>query len=267
LLQLPTRLPAPPVPTVPGAPETATAAALATGGATAPQSAGETPAPAATATIAVGEDNVTAVRVDTAPILDGNLGEWEGIPATTSSHRVYNIAGWDGSADLTAVWRLAWDGSNLFVAAAVADDTHVQIETGSQMFKGDSLEMQIDTNPGAHARRVNRNTYQVILSPGNLDDLPPSAFRFQGTAEGRIVDAPGHLIEVAAQETADGYTLEAAIPWRSLSVTPEEGMVLGLALNANDNDTPGTAVQEVMMSHVATRTLTDPSTWGTLTLE
>ena len=35
---------------------------------------------------------------------------------------------------------------------------------------------------------------------------------------------------------------------------------------ANDNDTPGTAVQEVMKSHVATRTLTDPTGWGTLTL-
>jgi hypothetical protein len=43
-------------------------------------------------------------------------------------------------------------------------------------------------------------------------------------------------------------------------------MVMGLALNANDNDTPGTAAQEVMMSHVASRTLTDPTSWGTLTL-
>ena len=38
-------------------------------------------------------------------------------------------------------------------------------------------------------------------------------------------------------------------------------------LNANDNDTSGTAVQEIMKSHVPSRTLTDPSSWGSLTLQ
>jgi hypothetical protein len=68
-------------------------------------------------------------------------------------------------------------------------------------------------------------------------------------------------------KTAGGYILEAAVPWSDLSLTPQEGLVIGIALNANDNDTPGPAVQEVMMSHVSTRTLTDPRGWGTLTLK
>jgi hypothetical protein len=42
---------------------------------------------------------------------------------------------------------------------------------------------------------------------------------------------------------------------------------MGVALNANDDDVPGTAVQEVMMSHVSTRTLRNPTGWGTLTLK
>jgi hypothetical protein len=74
-------------------------------------------------------------------------------------------------------------------------------------------------------------------------------------------------VTVAAQQTDKGYNLEAAIPWSDLELTPAAGAVIGLALNANDNDTPGTAVQEVMMSHVAGRTLTNPTTWGTLTLQ
>jgi hypothetical protein len=61
--------------------------------------------------------------------------------------------------------------------------------------------------------------------------------------------------------------LEAAVPWRDLEKVPEPDLIVGVALNANDNDTPGTAVQEVMMSHVATRTLRDPTGWGTLTLK
>jgi hypothetical protein len=67
-----------------------------------------------------------------------------------------------------------------------------------------------------------------------------------------------------SQPTAVGYNVEEAIPWSDLNLAPVEGLILGLALNANDNDTPGTAVQEVMKSHIASRTLTDPSGWGTL---
>jgi hypothetical protein len=72
---------------------------------------------------------------------------------------------------------------------------------------------------------------------------------------------------VAAQPVEGGYVLEAAVPWRDLEKVPEPDLIVGVALNANDNDTPGTAVQEVMMSHVATRTLRDPTGWGTLTLK
>lgn len=40
-----------------------------------------------------------------------------------------------------------------------------------------------------------------------------------------------------------------------------------VALNVTDNDQPRTAVQELYLSHVATRLFTDPTSWGTLTLE
>ena len=103
------------------------------------------------------------------------------------------------------------------------------------------------------------------MSPGDFGDLPASAFRFRGREDGRILDAPGHDVRLAARQTESGYTMEAAIPWADLGLSPSAGLVIGLALNANDNDTPGTAVQEVMMSHVASRTLTDPDGWGTLT--
>ena len=79
-------------------------------------------------------------------------------------------------------------------------------------------------------------------------------------------DAPGHRIEVAARQTEQGYNLEAAIPWPDIGLTPSPGLVVGVALNVNDNDTPGTAVQELMKSHIATRAFRDPTSWGTLTL-
>jgi len=61
--------------------------------------------------------------------------------------------------------------------------------------------------------------------------------------------------------------LEAAIPWRDLNLTPAPGLILGLAVNVNDNDRPGTAAQEVMKSSVSSRRFGDPTSWGTLTLQ
>jgi hypothetical protein len=218
--------------------------------------------------VPLGSGAVEAGRVTAPPTIDGNLGEWSGAGTVVSAYRVYSVAGWDGSDDLTAVWQLAWDNGNLYVAVTVTDDIHVQTASGNLIFRGDSVDMQFDTARVPNVSdRLSPDNFQINLSPGDFAGNPPAAFRYQGTASGAILDAPGgHNVTVAAQKTSTGYTLEAAIPWSDLNLTPAAGLTLGLALNANDNDTPGTAVQEVMMSHMPNRTLTNPTTWGTLTL-
>lgn len=217
----------------------------------------------------LGDGAVEASFATTPPTIDGNLGDWPGTIAASSANRVYNVAGWDGTADCTAVWQLAWDNGNLYVAVTVTDDTHVQTASGNQLFRGDSVDMQFDTNRDADfGAGLSPDDFQITLSPGDFAGSGPTAFRYQGTASGAILDAPGgNIVTVAAQQTATGYTLEAAIPWSDLNLTPGQGLTIGLSLNANDNDTEGTAVQEVMMSHMPSRTLTDPTTWGTLTLK
>lgn len=191
---------------------------------------------------------------------------WDSLPVYHSGHRVYAHPSWDGSEDLQAYWRLGWDDDYLYVFVVVLDDIHVQTQTGNQIYRGDSLEMQIDTNRAAGLNYPTPAIFQIALSPGNFADIPPSAFRFQGNNQRQIRDAPSHSIIVNASQAGNGYILDAAIPWRDLNVTPYAGLVLGAALNANDNDTPGTAVQEVMMSNVPGRVLSNPFTWGTLTL-
>lgn len=279
LLAEPTAVAEPPIPTVPGGEQTATAAVLNTPQITVtgappatpagtPETVDATPAVETSATPApVAAADFAAIQLTQPPALDGSPGDWPEGPSVSSAYQVYARAGWDGSADLQATWRVGWDANNLYVLVTVVDDRHVQTQTGNQMFRGDSLEIQIDTNQAAFAAQVNPSTFQLLLSPGNFADLPPSAFRFQGTGGGQILDATGHSIQVGAARTGDGYSLEAAIPWRDLNFTPDEGDILGVALNANDNDRPDEAVQEVMMSSSPRRTLTDPQSWGTMVLE
>ena len=212
--------------------------------------------------------NVTSSRLTTSPTIDGNLADWPALTIYHSAFTVYTADSWDGTDDVEATWRLGWDDTNLYVAVDVTDNLHVQTQSGNQIYRGDGVDLQLDTNRSNDTNGLNLDNFQINLSPGNFSDLPPSAFRFQGTADGNILDAPGgHHVTVAAQKTATGYTIEAAIPWSDLNMTPSAGMVLGLALNVNDNDQSGQAVQEVMKSHVSTRTLTRPTGWGTLVLQ
>ncbi len=215
-----------------------------------------------------GSSQVVAIRLTAPPTIDADLSDWPDGPTAVSDHVVHRADGVTRSPTAQAVWRLGWDSSNLYVAAAVTDDVHVQTQQGNQIFRGDSLELQIETNPARNGRALGPSNFQIALSPGNFAGIPPSAFRFEGDNQGRMRDAPGgHNISIAARQTSDGYIIEAAIPWSDLNVTPVPGQRLGLALNLNDNDTPGTARQEMMLSNVSTRSFGNPASWGTLTLQ
>jgi len=215
-----------------------------------------------------GDGNVNVPRFAGEPVIDGNLGEWIAVPSVESQYRVYTVEGWDGSADLEAVWQLGWTDQYLFVGVRVMDDIHVQTQTGTTIFRGDSLEMQLDTDrAGDFGDGLSPDDYQLVLSPGDFGGIPPQVVRFRGDAGGGIPEAPGHSIQVAAEQLPNGYTLEARIPWSDLGLTPAVEMVIGASLNANDNDSPGEAIQEVMESHVPGRTFSDPTTWGSLTLQ
>jgi hypothetical protein len=223
------------------------------------------PTPVTTATLPPG-GSVTAFRTTRPFVIDGDVAEWGDFPSPASVFTVHTIAGWDGSDDVSAFWRLAWDDQFLWVMALVVDDMHVQTQSGNQIFRGDSLELQLDTRRDLYRDYHSPATFQIVLSPGDFAALPPSAFRFRGQESGQMRDAPGHNIAVAARKSADGYVLEAAIPWSDLAMQPQPGLILGVALNVNDNDTPGSARQEVMKSHISTRTFGNPRTWGTLIL-
>lgn len=225
--------------------------------------------PVATVTLAAPstDGQVTAVYLETAPTIDGNLAEWNEIPTFTAAHIVEREASWDGSMDVESVWRVGWDEQNLYLAVAVTDNIHVQTREPKFAYLGDSLELQFDTNIQAdYGPNVSRDDYQYVVSPGNFADRAPGSFRFRGDAQGVMSDFVGSNAQVAAAKTADGYTLEMVIPWSDLEVQPTANMILGAAFSLNDLDTPGTAVQELMLSHVATRRWSDPSSWGTLEL-
>ncbi len=211
--------------------------------------------------------SISAEKVTEPFIIDGDLNGWSDISTYTSAYRVFNQTWWDGSDDLTVFWRLGWDNINLYVSAVVIDDVHVQTQQAQTAFRGDSLELQIDTDRiGDLTERINLDDYQIILSPGDFETIAPGAFRYQGNLAHKMAGLPGNSIAVSAVRTAEGYVLEAAIPWDDIDIRPIDNMVLGVTLNANDTDVQGAAVQVVMKSSSPSRLFDQPDSWGELFL-
>jgi len=147
----------------------------------------------------------------------------------------------------------------------VIDDKYVQNATGIDIFKGDSIELLLDTDlmGDLNSRELNQDDYQIVFSPGRGGtNGPKEAYLYYPTVKA------GALTNVnIATDGGDGlYRVEIAVPWSVFLVTPSAGMQFGFAISVSDNDNPDANVQQSMVSNVANRSLTDPTTWALLTL-
>jgi hypothetical protein len=207
-----------------------------------------------------------ATRRDPAPAIDGNAGDWPDPLPNTIDQNVFRPENWGGTSDLGARWAAGWDANNLYLIALVTDDTHVQIEHGELLYRGDSMEIQLDADLAGdfNVTSLSGDDHQLGLSSGGNRESPEYWLWNPPAKSG----TPGGIVLTTHAGAAGGdYVLEIAIPWSLYGVTPAGGMRFGFSFNASDNDNAGTAEQQTMISSVSTRTLLNPTTWGTLELD
>ena len=203
--------------------------------------------------------------LSTAPTIDGSWAEWK--DKTTQyplKFIVYGASNWSGSADLEASYAAGWDNTYLYVGFKVYDDKYVQHATGANLYKGDSLELLVDNNlyGDFYVEQLSSDDYQLGISGGDKENIKPEAYLwFPSNAAGARTN-----VKIAYVYEEGLYRAEAAIPWSVLGITPSSGMVIGFAASVSDNDNPSENVQQTMASTAADRMLTDPTTWGWLTL-
>lgn len=208
---------------------------------------------------------ITAAYLSTPPTIDGALGEWDSRTYRAENVLSYANSGWTGASDLSADFLVGWDANYLYIGVRRFDDTFVQVSTGRYMYRGDDVEIQLDLDLEADysTTLVSSDDYQIGLSPGNFNGLEPEAYRwFPRSVEGSLVS-----VDVQAEKSSNGYSLEARIPWTVFGHTPSDNERFGFALSLSDNDVPGVSDWQSMVSSVSTRRVADPTTWGTMILE
>jgi len=208
--------------------------------------------------------SVSAAYLSSAPVLDGSWEEWN-TTAYPATFVVFGRDDWAGAADLEASYRVGWDASFLYLAVKVIDDAYVQNTTGPDLYKGDSLDLLLDTDllGDFNSTSLSSDDFQLGISAGS-----PTP----GNASEAFLWFPKDLsgsrpkIIVGSQSGGGLYRIEAAIPWSVLGVAPSAGRRLGFALSVSDNDNPAANVQQSMVSNTSGRRLLNPTTWGELTL-
>jgi hypothetical protein len=187
-----------------------------------------------------------AVVVPRAPgriTIDGDLEDWEGVPARTLSPvaggRSRQVA---GDADCSAWCQLAWDERCLYFACRVRDDTFQQHRIGADIWREDSVQVAFDPLHNAaespHGYGADDYEYGFALTPEG-----PQVWRWY--AAGRRRTGRVRSVRLAIERMGDETIYEAAIPWRELAPMPRRaGHRFGVAVQVNDEDGMGRAVVE-----------------------
>jgi len=179
------------------------------------------PTPAPTT---VPRPELVAYRVQTPPVIDGDLGEWGEVGQLTFSAAAADYH-WGKpllAMDPRAVISARWDDRNLYLSFAVRDASIVT-DSGTRHWQDDGIEVALD---GAYDR-----------TPGGPGDYlltfrPDGAFTNMDQAAPAVVRAVGI--------GASGYNMELAIPLASLSSkTVAEGARMGITFGLRDDDDGG----------------------------
>jgi hypothetical protein len=206
-----------------------------------------------------------ARAVSLAPQIDGDLREWGSPIGQDFSYILAGAEQYGGMADIAGVLYAAWDPTYLYLAARVVDDIIVQTQRDDRIDQGDAIILWLDMNLAEDFDDpvADDDDFQIGLSPGDFAILPPQAFLWRPPA----LRERTPTILIAARRTADGYTLETAIPWTTLNRQPAVTHAYGFSAQLIDNDQPGAALQDSVLTANPNLRPGVPTTLGNLVLE
>ncbi len=138
----------------------------------------------------------------------------------------------------------AWDDRNLYVAWEVRDDTpwiNGATDSAQMYLGGDTVDLQLGTDPNADKNRDEAQQGDLRLSIGNFQGRPTAVLyrRVSGVkkpklfSSGIVSSYPMDFVDLVRLENIKvtvspgwGYLVEAAVPLATLGLRPAEGLAL-----------------------------------------
>ncbi len=182
---------------------------------------------------------ITIRRAQREPRIDGSGSDWPPmrpieLGKTPADFVTLGTDAWAGQEDLGAGLRLQWDDRALYLLASVTDDTHVQSQSGPEVWKGDGIQLAYDPRfEGWKAKSAGRppSYAEIGLTKTSAGD---EVYRWLWK-EGPVV---GVALRVGRQGNTTTY--EASIPWEQLNCGPPvSGDIGGFSLLINEDDGNG----------------------------
>ncbi|MBK8805207.1 MAG: hypothetical protein IPO21_00595 [Bacteroidales bacterium] len=161
------------------------------------------------------------------------------------------LQGNPNSTDLSAKWSAIWDNTNLYIVVQVTDN-NLQNDSGDNWWDDDGVEIFIDGNNSKGSSYDNQNDFQwgfnyksdVIRTGGSNPSNSTAGIQF------KIVT------------NATGYTLEVAIPWTTIKLSPTVGATLGIDIAINDDDGGSSRENKIAWNATEDNGWQNPSVFG-----
>jgi hypothetical protein len=191
-----------------------------------------------------GKEYYTANPAPNPIMLDGDLGEWTGIPVLSDPKfavpkgsgrdgelvlfEEYNGGVWTGPDDQTSAVQIVYDADNVYFGFVVTDDYHEN--SANSAWNGDSVQLMIAN--GKQDTQIALYNYALGGIEGELGDVVMLEEAGPGGTEA----------VVTRNAETKRTTYEIKLPKESLDMTSLElgtQFGLGMAINDGDEDTPG----------------------------
>jgi hypothetical protein len=160
----------------------------------------------------------------------------------------------NGSADLSAVWQTHWDKKFLYVRVDAVDDKFMR--DSKNPWGDDSIEIYIDADGSRSSKFDGKNDFHFIYRWKDKNvNLSKSSPRRSNLG-----------IQQTMTRTNKGYSLETAIPWRTLGVKPIAGKSIGIDVQVNDDDTGNNRDGKLSWHAKSNDSWSNPRNFGQLVL-
>ncbi len=197
----------------------------------------------------------------TPPLIDGNFAEWDNFEKFSTFEPTIKKENYTTHKDVSGTFSSCWDDDNFYFVVQVLDDVFSQNYTGKEINKGDSITIVFDTELAEDMQVLiyGSDDYQIDFSPGNFSNVFPESYMSWPSY------APARGAKIASTKLANGYVIEASIPWYNfINYLPSDGSVIGFTVSILDTDNLDTT--ELVLSSSSVFDINNVSTLGTLVL-